>query len=87
MKALSNLNGVTRRLLATTALFALLFAPGASAQTGPSPALGTQFPLYVADIGNNSIIKVESTGQQSVLTSEGYLAGPSGLALDSSGNL
>jgi hypothetical protein len=87
MKSLSNLNRVTRRLLATTALFALLFAPGASAQTGPSPALGTQFPLYVADIGNNSIIKVESTGQQSVLTSEGYLAAPAALALDGSGNL
>src|SRR5437773_6135819 len=87
MKALSNLNGVTRRLLATTALFALMFAPGASAQTGPSPALGTQFPLYVADIGNNAIIKVESTGQQSVLTTGGYLAAPTFLAMDSSGNL
>jgi DNA-binding beta-propeller fold protein YncE len=75
----------------------ILTLPAASIQAA-QPTLGTAFPLYVADLDNNAIVKVanvfssaivkvDSSGNQIVFTSGQNLNGPYGLAFDSSGNL
>src|SRR5215213_5377774 len=63
----------------------------------PSPALGTNFPMYISKFDENAIYKIDSTGQQELLTSGGYLNLPisyyeSGyelgrLAVDRAGNV
>jgi hypothetical protein len=80
MKTLSNLNARAKRLLAITALFALLLALCAPAQIRPSSTLGAEFPLYVTNYDANAIVKVDSAGAQSVFASGGNLSGPHGLA-------
>jgi sugar lactone lactonase YvrE len=64
----------------------VLTLPAASIQAA-QPTLGTAFPLYVANLDNNAIVKVDKIGNQTVLTSGGNIQGPAGLAFDSSGNL
>ncbi|MBV8454305.1 MAG: hypothetical protein JOZ29_18825 [Deltaproteobacteria bacterium] len=72
------------------AALALVLAPGGAlcAQTG---TLGKVFPMYVTSFNNNSgigeIVKVDGSGNQTVFSSGGNIAGPLGLAFDSSGNL
>jgi len=39
----------------------------------PSPALGTNFPMYISKFEENAIYKIDSTGHQEPLTSGGYL--------------
>src|SRR5215468_9354157 len=42
--------------------------------------------IFVADYGNNTVLKFDSSGARSVFASSG-LVGPMGLALDTAGNL
>jgi hypothetical protein len=63
------------RLLRTAAcLTTVLIASmsGLEAQS-PSPALGNKFPLYAATIQDNAIYKIDSAGNQTLLTSNGYI--------------
>jgi hypothetical protein len=83
----TSLHACPKHLLALTALLALVCALGAPAYAASSSRLGSQFPLYVTSPGNNAIVKVDSTGAQSVVTSGGYLSNPVALAVDGSGNL
>jgi sugar lactone lactonase YvrE len=59
----------------------------ASAPVAQAGTLGTAFPPYVANALNNEIVKVDTSGKQSVFTSGGNLSTPVGLAFDVSGNL
>src|SRR5438445_331331 len=74
---------MTRMLFAALVL-ALVPAISLRAQNG---TLGMEFPIYVASLRNNAIVKVDSSGAQSVFTSGGNISRPFGLAFDSSGNL
>jgi sugar lactone lactonase YvrE len=49
--------------------------------------LGAAFPLYVSNINNNTIVKLDSSGNQSVFASGNHIQVPFGLAFDSAGNL
>jgi hypothetical protein len=69
--------------LAALAALVLTTAAVLRAQDG---ALGTAFPLYVAN-QSNTIVKVDPFGTGSVFTSGGSIFGPEGLAFDASGNL
>jgi hypothetical protein len=56
----------------------------ASAPVAQAGALGTAFPLYVANYLKNEIVKVDTSSAQRVFTSS---SAPVGLAFDVSGNL
>jgi hypothetical protein len=87
MNTRSNRYAIAKCLLAVTALLTLLLALGAPAQIRPSNTLGSQFPLYVTNFGNNTIVKVDSTGARSVFNLSGDLSRPRGLAFDGGGGL
>jgi DNA-binding beta-propeller fold protein YncE len=87
MNTRSNRDAIAKSLLAVTALLTLLLALGAPAQIRPSSTLGSQFPLYVTNFGNNTIVKVDSAGARSVFTLSGDLSRPRGLAFDGGGGL
>lgn len=65
-----------RRVLAALVLFcslaslAVLATPRAQL---PSPALGTNFPMYISSLGEDTIYKIDSAGNKTVLTSGGLL--------------
>jgi sugar lactone lactonase YvrE len=49
--------------------------------------LGTTFPLYVANVNGDSIVKLDSSGNQTVFASGNHIQMPFGLAFDSAGSL
>ena len=47
----------------------------------------TNFPLYAANFNNNNVVRLDSSANQSLVTSDGNISNSFGLAIDSSGNL
>ena len=47
----------------------------------------TNFPLYAANFGNSNVVRLDSSANQSLVTSGGNISNSFGLAIDSSGNL
>src|SRR5436305_1993163 len=68
------------------AAVAVTFVGAAMLQAQPE-TIRTACQMEVASNDHNAIVKVNSTGNQTVFTSGGNLNGPAGLAFDSSGNL
>jgi DNA-binding beta-propeller fold protein YncE len=79
-----NLNAGAKRMLGIAVLLWFVFAPGAQAQNAPT--LGIRFPLYVVD-NFGKIVKVDSSGNQTIFASGGILGSPVALAFDRRGNL
>jgi hypothetical protein len=61
------------------ATLALALATG-TALWAQTRTLGTPFPVYVANVHNSEIVKVDNSGNQSVFTSGGNLSEPGYLA-------
>jgi streptogramin lyase len=78
---------VSLRKLCATLVLTLI--PAAAVRATTPSTIGTIFPLYVSSQngGTNSIIKLDSSGNQTVFASGGNLNRPTALAFDSSGNL
>ena len=47
----------------------------------------TNFPLYAANASNSNVVRLDSSANQTLVTSGGNISYSSGLAIDSSGNL
>lgn len=76
-----------RRIFALAMRFAMLSCLLVIGQSARAQTLGKYFPLYISSYGDNTIYKLDSSGNRTVFTSGGNINGAHAIAFDAHGNL